>query len=279
MIPFDEVLVVDWSASASASPKPAPNSIWIGRTTQDETTAQHFPTRMVAEAWLLHHFTLARARGLRVLAGFDFAFGYPAGFASALTGQADARAVWAWLADQITDTSSNQNNRFKVAAAINARFGAGPFWGNPHDSGVPKLKPRYPFAGLAEHRQSEAKGAKSVWQLYGNGAVGSQSLMGLPMLHRLCAAAQATVWPFDPIPGPLMLAEVYPSLLRRAVNQAATEGWVTDAAQVRLLSRALWRLSQDGALAALMSAPIDPLEEGAVLGACHTPQLEAALQW
>ncbi len=29
---FDEVLIVDWSASSRPSPQPAPDSIWIGRT-------------------------------------------------------------------------------------------------------------------------------------------------------------------------------------------------------------------------------------------------------
>lgn len=285
MIPFDEVLVVDWSASNAASPKPAPNSIWIGRSAAPqgkavETSARHFPTRLAAEDWLARHLDLCARSGLRVLAGFDFAFGYPSGFAARLTGQTQARAVWHWLAQRITDTPDNRNNRFAVAAQINAGFGgSGPFWGNPGDADLPRLKPAFPFAGLPEHRQSEAKGAKSLWQLYGNGAVGSQSLMGLPMLHRLATTTGAAVWPFDPPDGPLVLAEVYPSLLRRPVAAAVAQGWVADAAQVRLLSRALWQLSQAGALGPLWNDRGMAPDEGAVLGARHADALEAALQW
>ena len=38
-----------------------------------------------------------------MLIGFDFPFGYPRGFARALTGRADPFAVWTYLAGQIED--------------------------------------------------------------------------------------------------------------------------------------------------------------------------------
>ena len=51
-----------------------------------------------------------------VFAGFDFGFGYPQGFAEALTGRAEALAVWDWLEARIEDKADNQNNRFEIAA-------------------------------------------------------------------------------------------------------------------------------------------------------------------
>ena len=277
---FDEVLIVDWSASSRPSPQPAPDSIWIGRTDANGTEARHFPTRRQAEAWLLHSLHVALAGHRRLLVGFDFAFGYPSGFARTLTGKDTAQSVWSYLDHHIQDGNDNQNNRFAVAAAMNAHFPTpGPFWGGSGDTAIPPRKPPS-CAELAEHRQAETKGAKSVWQLTGAGAVGSQSLMGQPMLHRLCAATGAKVWPFDPVAGPLIFAEVYPSLLRPAVQAETARGWITDAAQVRLLSRALWLLSRDGGLAALFNTiPALAAEEGAILGAVHASELLDALRW
>ena len=45
--------------------------------------------------WLADLLAAERAAGRRVLAGFDFPFGYPRGFAAALTGRAEALALWA----------------------------------------------------------------------------------------------------------------------------------------------------------------------------------------
>jgi hypothetical protein len=69
----------------------------------------------------------------------------------------------------------------------------------------------------------------------------------------------------------VVLAEVYPSLLARAV--AADPAPQRDEAQVRLLSRALARVD----LAPLLDVPEAAREEGWILGACHVAALEAAL--
>lgn len=65
--------------------------------------------------------------------GFDFPFGYPAGIAQRLTGEASGLAFWDWLAAQIEDRADNANNRYDVAAAINEKFRdvVGPCWGRP----------------------------------------------------------------------------------------------------------------------------------------------------
>ena len=70
--------------------------------------------------------------GRRVLAGFDFPFGYPAGVASHLTGCPSGLELWGWLSARIEDSATNANNRFAVATEVNHAYpGTGPFWGRP----------------------------------------------------------------------------------------------------------------------------------------------------
>jgi molybdopterin-guanine dinucleotide biosynthesis protein B len=272
---FDRVIVVDWSASATPSPaRPSADAIWIGEASAADDRTDYFRTRQAAEAAL--HDRLAGDD--RVLIGFDFPLGYPAGFAKRLTGVPEARAIHGWLAERIEDGPDNRNNRFQVAAAINQRFGArGPFWGCPTAEAGPHLSPRrevdYPALRLSERRAVERSipRAQPVWKLYTTGSVGSQALMGLPVVHRL----GLPVWPFDP-PASRMVAEVYPSLLAGAVAQT---GGIKDAAQVQLLARALWNLAQRDRLAPLLDTPQIAREEGWILGAGHAPSLEDALKW
>ena len=274
---FDSVAVVDWSASSSLSPaRPSADAIWIGQAGRE---SRYFRGRSEAEAALRALIAQEQGAGRRLLIGFDFPFGYPAGFAARLTGKARARAVWAWLAAHIGDGPDNRNNRFAVAAAINRQIGGGgPFWGRPAAlslPGLPAVKSvDYAALGFSERRavEQQVPRAQPVWKLYTTGAAGSQALMGLPMIHRLAALPGVSVWPFDRLEGAaVVLAEVYPSLLARAV--AADGAPVRDEAQVRLLSRALSRVD----LAPLLMVPEVAREEGWILGAGHVAALEAAL--
>jgi molybdopterin-guanine dinucleotide biosynthesis adapter protein len=280
---FDTVAIVDWSATNGPSPaKPSADAIWIGTATAQGETAHYFRTRAEAEAHLATLVATEQAAGRRLLIGFDFPMGYPTGFAARLTGQANPRAIWRWLTDHITD-DGNRNNRFAVADAINAHMGNGPFWGRPASLPLPHLPERkaidYPALGLPERRAAETHvpRAQAVWKLFTTGSVGSQALMGLPMIHRLSQRPGTAVWPFDPITtAPVVLAEVYPSLLAPLV--AETPG-IKDAAQVTLLARALYRLSAQGGLAPLFTPPPLPeiAEEGWILGAGHADALIALL--
>jgi molybdopterin-guanine dinucleotide biosynthesis protein B len=216
--------------------------------------------------------------------------GYPAGFAHRLTGTASARAVWAWLAEAITDTPDNRNNRFAVAARMNAAFpeGPGPFWSHPTGQSWPGLPFRragidYALLGLGETRAAEAAvpRAKSPWMLFNPGSVGSQSLLGLPMIHRLAQRPDTAVWPFDDTAAAdVVLAEVYPSLLAGEVAILANADQLpADQAQVRLLSRALFRLSRADRIAPLFDTPPEAAEEGWILGAREAALLAEALTW
>lgn len=283
MARFDRVIIADWSAKSGFSPvNPSADAIWLGCATAADQDSCYFRSRACAEAYLTAAIKEALAQKQRLLIGFDFPMGYPSGFAARLTGSPTAKSVWAWLIEQITDDASNRNNRFHVAAAINRHFGGGPFWGRPASLALADLPERksidYAAMGLAERRQIETvvPRAQPVWKLFTTGAAGSQGLMGQPMIHRLRMQHGVAVWPFEPASAPVVLAEVYPSLL--AQNVSADRGKIKDETQVRLLSRALFNLSQSGSLASLFAVP-DRLafEEGWILGAGFGPQLAAAL--
>ena len=149
--------------------------------------------------------------------------------------------------------------------------GIGPFWGRPWQwsqfKNVP-TKEKVRTCRPNERRIADklAKGAKTVWQLAYAGSVGSQVIVGLPALKRLLAdpriGGRGSVWPFDTglrapdtREAPLVLAEIYPSLLRKEVAACRGDGEVLDRAQVRVNAAAFARLDRRSGLA--------PLFEGA----------------
>lgn len=282
---FDTVAIVDWSsASAPSSARESGDAIWLGVTTASGTTSRYLRTRAEAET-ALRTLIADHADGRNLLIGFDFPMGYPTGFAQRLTGSAMARAVWHWLAGRISDDAQNRNNRFAVAAEINRRLGGpGPFWGRPAALNLPDLRARkavdYAALGLPERRAVEGvvRRAQPVWKCYTTGSVGGQSLTGLPVIHRLSQLPQVSVWPFDAPLGPVVLAEVYPSLLDPAVRSRMAAGAIKDDIQVRTLSQALWSLGRKGGLSPLFEVPAVAGEEGWILGAGHQAALLGALE-
>ncbi len=269
---FDTHIVVDWSAAAV--PATGENSIWWAAVIGEGCALEprNPPTRHKAIESLAAFIAHELDAGRRVLAGFDFPFGYPAGVAERLTGEASALAVWDWLAERVRDTPDNGNNRFEVAERMNGFWkGIGPFWGRPRQwsqfKNIPtKEKARTCRPNERRIADKHAKGAKTVWQLAYAGSVGSQVLVGLPALKRLLAdpriGGRGRVWPFDTgLVAPdtrearLVLAEIYPSLLRKQVDEQREDGEVPDRAQVRVNAAAFARLDRRGGLA--------PLFEGA----------------
>jgi hypothetical protein len=121
-----------------------------------------------------------------VVAGFDFSFSVPVWFALA-NGCASIDDVWAlarrdgeeWLAP------------------------AEPFW-----------RDRCNVSPERRFRRCERRypGAKSVFQLVGNGQVGAGSVRGMPLLADMRARGVA-IWPFDE-PSDRTVFEIYPSALR-----------------------------------------------------------------
>lgn len=278
---FDTILIVDWSGGNDRGAKPAKDAIWTGvaRAGIAEEPVYH-RNRQVAESWITDFLMAERDAGRRVLAGFDFAFGYPAGFGQVLTGSDDPFAIWDWFAARVQD-SPTANNRFDLAGQINGLFpGTGPFWGNGLARDVVDL-PRKGLArqdhGMTEKRHAEqnAKGAFPVWQLSGAGAVGSQVIMGLPTLARLRQhfGTDLAVWPFEPLTPPIALVEVWPSLIGKTIAATCPPGKIKDAHQVEVLARALSALAPDD-LRLMLDVP--PTPEGSILGLHHVSLLEQA---
>lgn len=280
---FDRIIVVDWSASKVPSPKrPSPDAIWMAVHHAGRMTCTYHRTRADVIGALCAQFDAALAAGERVLAGFDFPFGYPAGFAQAVTGADDPLALWADLAARVEDAEDNSNNRFEVARGLNRLFaGVGPFWGCPAalaDVDLPAKGRARHGHGMAERRRVEEliASAQPCWKLYTTGSVGSQALLGIARLQglRMRYGSALAVSPFQAPDAPIVLAEVYPSLLARdvAARQGAEE--VKDCAQVRVLAQAFAGLA-DGQLDAMLRE--GDRQEGWILGLGHEGALRVAL--
>ena len=284
MIGFDTVLVADWGAGKRRPKRPSKDAIWLGVARDgvaDDPT--YCRSRQEAEAWITDLLDRETAAGRRVLATFDFPFGYPRGTARRITGSDDPFALWEWLAARITDAPDGTNNRYAVAEEMNAHFdGPGPFWGKPNEQdwlGVPYRKAGITFDQVAEKRACDhvAKAASSCFQLAFPPTVGGQILMGLPTLHRLRSRPGVAVWPFEPWQdAPVVLAEIWPGLIEPAVRAAmaqAGDDAIRDREQVRLLSRALSRLSAPDLSVLMSDIGPDAEEEAWILGAGHTERL------
>jgi precorrin-8X/cobalt-precorrin-8 methylmutase len=263
---FDSYLTVDWSARAE--PKSGEDSIWIGHFDGRGRLSAENPRTRCDAAW---------------------------------------RAVWNLLQRRIEDSPNNKNNRFKIADQLNQSLGEGPgpFWGCPSDQATKYLTTRkkellrFPYSisrgikliDLAEYRITESfihKGVQSVWKLFGNGAVGSQVLTGIPRLAELrynpALSSISKVWPFETgftenpstKKSPVILhAEIWPGILPRGTI-SQEKGRVNDEKQVKALCRHFANLDGKGRLGSLFATPnnLTPAqarvcveEEGWILGA------------
>ena len=268
MSAYDRYIAVDWSAVDG--PKSGADSIWIGeavRTTFGvELRASRNPrTRgeaMEAIADILLH---AVNSGERVILGFDFAFGYPQGAAPALTG-GGWNALWHRLADLIVDDDRNRSNRFDVGVRLNQELaGSGHhYWGHPPGrsyDGLLATRPVGAYAGIAEWRIAEdwSNGPQPVWKLFGAGSVGSQTLLGIARLEKLRSdprlAGHIAVWPFETgfdldLSRPIVIAEIYPSLVDPAPDVAPR-----DRAQVEAVALRFAQLDSVGLLQDALAPP------------------------
>ncbi len=287
MVVFDRFVVVDWSANST--PKLGRDSIWIAvRDQPGEVSITNLSTRAAAEEFLVGLFDSDRAS--TTLVGVDFSLGYPSGTATAL-GLAGTpwSAMWTLLADRIADDDRNGNNRFVVAGDLNQRLtgGAAPFWGCPPRAASDHLTTTKPsitgslssFRAVENELRAQGHRPFSSWQLLGAGAVGSQSLLGIPRLHGLCQRFRdrIEVWPFTTgfrspqlDAGSIVVAEVWPSMLD--IGEAGDR--VRDAAQVSATARWMADTDATDGFEALFSLEMSPevaaaavAEEGWVLGA------------
>ncbi|MEQ9316316.1 MAG: hypothetical protein RLN72_10730, partial [Henriciella sp.] len=214
---FDAYIIVDWSAASK--PSQGANSIWIGVLARDARLKFHFQaanpsTRLAARdmiAGLAERFT---SRGEKILVGFDFSLGYPAGTAEAAgitkAGEPAWKSMFDHLSGKLKDKPDNSNKRFAIAAGLNYSITKGPvpFWGAPARDQITTLTgtkgnfakspvPEYRIAETYVRKNFKSK-PKSVWQLYGAGSVGSQSLLGIPTVTALAERLpKSKIWPFE----------------------------------------------------------------------------------
>ncbi len=260
MARFDHYVITDWSAAST--PKQGRDSIWICHRGPHGERCANPPTRHAAQALLGEILAAAAGRGERAVLGFDFPFGYPAGFAARLgLSGVPWRAVWDEIARLIEDGPDNRNNRFAVGALLNRRVSGGrfPFWGCPAGFADAHLGPRHHNGhapgGLAEKRliDRHMTGAQPCWKLAYTGSVGGQALTGIPVVRALRDdgrwAARARVWPFEtglalPAAAEIVFAEVWPSWWRVSPEP----GEVKDRAQVRRVAAAFAAADRAGEL-------------------------------
>ncbi len=271
---FDAYVMMDWSGGDRRRAGKS-DCIWIAhgsRTALAPTTASPH-SRTEAEQMirsLLQPFVTSNSE--RVLVCADFAYGYPAGFASLLAKSLGGslqpwRVVWSYLMKHLHDDlgskpgrrPTNRSNRFDVANAINAAASTpgslGPFWclfqAGSHVR-IPQKQPEQPFRDEIHSLRITDQRAKSdtPFRLFGTGSVGSQVLTGIPRLESLRSdpdfAPHSVVWPFEtgwaPTNGAwlgpglrIVHAEIYPSV------RAPLSDEIKDRGQVR----AMWQWARD----------------------------------
>lgn len=266
MTPFQTFAMVDWSGGNDTGPTPRKDAIWVCIVREGQAQEpEYLRNRALAEAWLDALIRTELKAGRRLFLGFDFPFGYPKGFARAMTGTDDSLTLWDWFEQHVED-GPKTNNRFDLAGRINRQFGGrGPFWMNGLGrdiDGLPRTKTGYsnPFS---DRRAVEAlaKGSFTCWQMAGAGAVGGQVMMGLPVLSRLRHrfAGQVAVWPFESLDRPVAFVEIWPSL----TLGAPPDGRIKDAWQVEQVALTLSRLTEQELKAQL---DVSAAEEGWILG-------------
>ncbi len=268
MTSFDSFAMVDWSGGNDTGPKPRKDAIWACVVRHGRAEApDYLRNREIAARWLHELIETEIAAGRRLCLGFDFPFGYPKGFARALTGTDDPLTLWEWFERHIEDTP-NANNRFDLAGQINRRFGGkGPFWFNGlrrEIDGLPKTKSNYhnPFPERrAVELTPEAKGSFTCWQMGGAGAVGGQVMTGLPVLARLRRAfpGQIAVWPIQTLDRPVAFVEIWPSLtLGAGPDDRIKDAWQVEQVALSLSAMPTAELAQQ--------LDVSAAEEGWILG-------------
>ncbi len=282
MTGFDTFVAVDYSARSVPSPaKPSPDSIWIAVARGAKIDVTYHRTRSAAQCALIDLFESEIRKDRRVLTGFDFPFGYPKGFAQAMTGSHDPFALWKVLSERIEDHDDNANNRFDVAEEINQRFDApGPFWGCPSGRSTSDLegtKPRSPAFADRREIEEHVLRAQTCWKLFTTGSVGSQALLGIPRLYALREhfGSDLAVAPFETSDAAIVLTEIYPSLLAEEVEAQRLPDEILDATQVRVVATALSNLAPDRLNAMLAEGNKN---EGWIFGFGHVGELIRAAQ-
>jgi len=191
------VIAVDWSGALSG----AERKIWLAEAADGNVVRlENGRNRIEIADYLIYE----AQKTPEMVIGLDFAFSLPAWFL-VQRGLTTAQQLWA-LADVEAETWLQQCSP--------------PFWGRPGKKCPQGQLDSYHFR-WTDRAVGPVAGnrPKSVFQIGGAGAVGTGSLRGMSILHRLHSAGFC-IWPFDP-PGWPKVVEIYPRLLTGPVIKSA----------------------------------------------------------
>lgn len=195
------LMAVDWSGAQDAAGQR--KHIWIAeRNRGGHISLSCGRTREETIATVI----AAGRQDADVVAGFDFAFAYPAWFARQF-GCSSAAQLWRIVEQQGEHWLEDCH---------------APFWGKPQRQRPADQRGDRGFRTTERHiRARTGRLPKSAFQVGGAGSVGTGSVRGMPLLLALQHAGFA-IWPFDAPRLPLAV-EIYPRVFtqRTKVNNAA----------------------------------------------------------
>jgi uncharacterized protein (DUF433 family) len=228
------IVAIDWSGAAAGAKK----VIWLAEAdalSGNIVRLENGRDRDEIADWIIEQ---ARDAG-PLIVGLDFAFSFPEWFMLE-RGWRSGPECWEALAGTGCPVE-------KWLAECRH-----PFWGRPGTTKPP---------GVEHYRACEhGAGAKSVFQIGGAGAVGTGSLRGMAVLHKLHTAG-LSVWPFtnasSDAAGATTIVEIYPRLLTGPVvksDMAARRAYLANHCSGRLGQFAPAAAASEDAFDAAVSA-------------------------
>jgi hypothetical protein len=206
---FDAFIAVDWSGARGKYNGIAVAICRPGRAAPELVKSQqkHWSRQEIAE-WVAGQLD----RGLRLLIGFDFAFGFPFEDCGYLGGQArridDIFALWALI-----ESRSTGEIDFGCRTFVNNPDFAHLFWKRG-----PQPKTWVERKRLAEHACAEKTKTRpdTLYKLLHSKQVGKASITGMRVLNYLRAGKSKSVaiWPFEN-PKTSAIVEIYPTMFRK----------------------------------------------------------------
>jgi hypothetical protein len=198
----DRIIAVDWSGDKSIGGQR--KKIWVADWRDGEVTLTSGRTRDETAEYLIS----AARETPEMVVGLDFAFSYPAWFVRE-QGCQSAIEFWALVAGGKGEEWLSTPNAF--------------CWGRK-GIGCPEGHRAPDWLGFRQTDRELCIGGiqpKSPFQIGGAGAVGTGSLRGIPVLHRLWQEG-FSVWPFTKQRLPVAL-EIYPRLFTGKGNKSSEE--------------------------------------------------------
>lgn len=187
------IIAIDWSGAKRGDRR----KIWAAEFCNGLAVPELVRGKDRAE--ISHYLVDAVRMTPELIVGLDFAFSFPSWFVA--TRCSSVQQLWA-KADEEGETWLAECRP--------------PFWGRTN-------VPRCDLGGKSHYRRTEREQsiggiqAKSAFQINGAGAVGTGSIRGMAMLHRL--KAHFSIWPFDTPAWPRMI-EIWPRALTGKIKKS-----------------------------------------------------------